>query len=567
MTFNFVQEEFNIGGAGQVPPALQFYKRGFVLGGSVSPTWKDIILSGNTALTLVNSKANGLNYVKLFGKCEQNGTPSPENPIDIVCNNGVLKVSKNLFDKSLEVQGYYLAPSNGEPTINPDSAYVRYISVNPSTEYTLSFVYKKSGYFARVHGYNSGKVWTSLLWEQEKNSGALNDVITKTFITGANDYYLGISYPKLDEDIQLEQGDTVTSYLPYGKIYTDGTTETVTVTGKNLFDINNILLQGRAYTLEKSGNNIVATANAGTSSASRIEFFIPVSMFKENTTYYLSTKSDVTLTGARCNIGKATPQATADNAYYTTIRTQENGGWSGAFTITDIAEGQDYVSFFYYLGEQDEGTVITISDIMISEGSTATAYEPYFNGGTANAEILLSVDNYKDVQSVIDGAVTRNVGIKVLDGTEDWFAYNGGAGYRTTVQDMMSSTDGAYFCTHAISVSSVTSKGIRFGASNKVLYWCQINTTFTTSDIFKAWLAEQYANGTPVIVVFPLAEPITESVTPQPLTIQEGTNIITAEGSIENLPLEVSYKAGVAVTVTEVENTQLDNNVEVTING
>ena len=33
---------------------------------------------------------------------------------------------------------------------------------------------------------------------------------------------------------------------------------------------------------------------------------------------------------------------------------------------------------------------------------------------------LLKVGNYQDVQNVINGHVTRNVGIKVLDGTEDW---------------------------------------------------------------------------------------------------------------------------------------------------
>ena len=56
--------------------------------------------------------------VNLYGACEQNGTPSPDTPVDIICNNGVLKVNsqgqiyadgtqetvtvtgKNLFDVS-----------------------------------------------------------------------------------------------------------------------------------------------------------------------------------------------------------------------------------------------------------------------------------------------------------------------------------------------------------------------------------------------------------------------------------------------------------------------------------
>ena len=160
--------------------------------------------------------------------------------------------------------------------------------------------------------------------------------------------------------------------------------------------------------------------------------------------------------------------------------------------------------------------------------------------------MLLKVGTYQDVQSIIDGAVMRNVGVKVLDGTENWFAYASGAGYQTTVQDMLPSNSGAYFCTHAIAVSAIYSKGIRFGANNKTIYWCQINTTFTTLDIFKAWLADQYNAGTPVIVIYPLATPTTETVTGQPMQVQQGDNFVEiTQASLDNLELEASYKKAV----------------------
>lgn len=91
MTFNFCRKVFSIG-SGDVQFPLQFYKKGFELtSNGTSPSWRDIILSGNTALTLANAKADGLNYVKLFGGTEQNGTPTPTTPMDIVSNNGVVK--------------------------------------------------------------------------------------------------------------------------------------------------------------------------------------------------------------------------------------------------------------------------------------------------------------------------------------------------------------------------------------------------------------------------------------------------------------------------------------------
>ena len=58
-------------------------------------------------------------------------------------------------------------------------------------------------------------------------------------------------------------------------------------------------------------------------------------------------------------------------------------------------------------------------NIRLELGSTATAYEPYYDGGTATAEMLLKLNSYQDVQSILDGVVTRNIGIKVL-GTENW---------------------------------------------------------------------------------------------------------------------------------------------------
>ncbi len=86
MSFNFVIPEMNIGGNGNSP--FVFYKRGFVLGNGATPEWRDIILSGNTALTLVNAKADGLNYLKLFGKCEQRNLPSGFTQVEYLQSSG-----------------------------------------------------------------------------------------------------------------------------------------------------------------------------------------------------------------------------------------------------------------------------------------------------------------------------------------------------------------------------------------------------------------------------------------------------------------------------------------------
>ena len=156
----------------------------------------------------------------------------------------------------------------------------------------------------------------------------------------------------------------------------------------------------------------------------------------------------------------------------------------------------------------------------------------------------MAVGTYKDIQEVLTGNVTRNVGIKVLDGTEDWQA-SGTNAYQFLSNNMLSGNFNSGLCTHFDIISNVTSYGIRLGAINSRIYAYVVSQYETLTDWIN-WLKSQYANGTPVIVVYPLATAITESVTPQTLTTRAGTNIVDIiQASINNLPLEVSYKGTV----------------------
>lgn len=219
-----------------------------------------------------------------------------------------------------------------------------------------------------------------------------------------------------------------------------------------------------------------------------------------------------------------------------------------------------------------QDTSITYTNLQLEEGEEATTYRPYgavyadgttetvevdTTGDTATAQNLLAVGTYKDEQEVLTGRVTRNVGIKVFDGTESWNLW---------------STFG-YFCDFPIDTAKVgkvicsISNNWNFTSAKRLLAYVNQSLFPSVAD-WQQWLADQYAAGTPVIIVYPTSSPTTETVTAQPLSVQAGTNIVEiTQASIDNLELEVSYKAGVAVTITEVENAQLDDNVEVTING
>jgi hypothetical protein len=83
---------------------------------------------------------------------------------------------------------------------------------------------------------------------------------------------------------------------------------------------------------------------------------------------------------------------------------------------------------------------------------------------------------------------------------------------------------------------------------------------------FKQWLADQYAAGTPVIIAYVLKNSTTEQVAGQHLNTVKGDNTVEiTQASIGGLELEVQYSAAVELTIQEVEDANLDNNVTVTI--
>lgn len=165
---------------------------------------------------------------------------------------------------------------------------------------------------------------------------------------------------------------------------------------------------------------------------------------------------------------------------------------------------------------------------------------------TASVENLFGVGDYKDEQNIISGVVARACGIKVLYGTEEWTTDTYG-GYRRMVLQKVLTASGdtlSVICSHYISRSSDARQqpnSIFIASSGKMVIYVDSTQNFTTVDEFNAWLAEQYANGTPVIVVYPLAETTTEQVTAQHLSARDTATITANSDHISNIELEVEY--------------------------
>ena len=156
--------------------------------------------------------------------------------------------------------------------------------------------------------------------------------------------------------------------------------------------------------------------------------------------------------------------------------------------------------------------------------------------------MLLSVGDYKDNAELISGLLTHKVGVKVLDGSEDWKNLSGyiniakaELGSDSTVLPS-NSTD--IICSHVETKTGAFVDGIGAGGSYVNFRY---DSLFTTVAQFTQFLATEYAAGTPVIMVYPLATETTEQTTPQHLVTHRGTNVVEVTANVEPVELEVVY--------------------------
>lgn len=203
-----------------------------------------------------------------------------------------------------------------------------------------------------------------------------------------------------------------------------------------------------------------------------------------------------------------------------------------------------------WLAEQNiNGTPVTVYYPLAE--STTEAYTGAPVGGTATVVDLYSVGDFADEQEIISGQVTRKCGIWVLDGTESWTVASSNADvfYLSSTyfpEDYGIVTRFTPICTHlecvisTISISDMVANTLKTNNTSKIIYAC-VGADYT-KDEWKDFIAQQYALGTPVIVVYPLAEETTEQVTPQALRTAEGTNTVSVNSNVDPVQLTVVYK-------------------------
>ena len=199
----------------------------------------DAITNGLTDLQLKGSEVKNkpetfLDSVVAKGGTEQNGTPTPDAPMDIVSNNGVLKVSSNLFNKNASYalfNGYINNVSVGEnTTLMPYSGGDKtiIIKVVPNTTYTVTRVTNLGSVYDRIRcaAFTALPVSdsTGVILCNYRNTQQANATFTTlsdtqyVAINVRNSGAVGDDWTQFVDAFQLEQGSTATQYRPYGQI-------------------------------------------------------------------------------------------------------------------------------------------------------------------------------------------------------------------------------------------------------------------------------------------------------------------------------------------------------------
>lgn len=502
-----------------------------------------VTVTGVSPLTLVNALARPIKSLVQYGKCVQNGTPTPDAPVDILCNNGALKCSMNMANVNADTAlvGYYVSAQGVVTADTNNWIYQEYIPVLPNTTYTLSM--SSPVYYVTISEYSTAADSGFVV----RKTGSSGSNTSLTITTGENTNYIRFGTNVNRAAVTLEQvlainwmlnlGDTAMDYQPYveGGIYTDGTPEELTVGGTNLVDLTAVTDD---YYYSPSGV-YTAVSNA------RLTDYIPVKAGQKYTVYAKAERSG-SAANVRCNLFDSAKEWKSQS-YFTVV-----SGSEAVSTITPTENGYLRVSANY----TGTGAVVDWSTFQVVRGeytlATMPPYEPYVQPQTVtDIPMLLGVGDYKDAVELISGIKTGKVGIKVFDGTEAFTVSSSGA-MITAIPDVAIGAQNVPLNTRFALGTSPTSIAVgaqRFGASGDKIYstnYYMKHPTITTAADFKTWLAALFAAGTPDIMVYPRATETTEQTTAHSLHSYNGTTIVDAQTNVEPVELSVEYMAGAA---------------------
>lgn len=449
----------------------------------------------------------------LLGNAVQNGTPAPDNP---VMPEFVGMMTANLFDKSdtnLIFAGTSLATANEWYGAGGIGKVIR-IPCNPSTTYTISGDPDSSIFRISmienedipVLGY--GVACIDVLKE--------TSVSTQTFTTTANTKYIlvQVSASAFDDYINvlmLNTGETALPYEPFGyKIPISCGGETTPVY------LGEVPTVRRVKKLVLTGEE-----NWRYSTSSQAHWIENVPNDYINTAYNIVT---TICTHYRCIVNH-TGFAGMINGELRLYSRPEASTTHELYIKDDaFSSAADFKS---YLADEYAAGHPVIVWYVLSTPETTISNEPLCKISTYTDELttiqvhglsapLYGIGDYKDTLNLSTGVITRKVKRLVLKGREGGWSAGTYAFYNNGISPAMQAYK-AVICSHYPYYSGASSdapdKTISTGSGVGTSIWVKDSSFNLNLTDFKAYLAAQYAAGTPVTVWYVLNTPETETVT------------------------------------------------------
>ena len=463
-------------------------------------------VTGNAPLTLANAVAKDIKRLTQTGLCAQASTPTPSAPVDIKCNNGVLKmVHQSGLPSDYKLLEY--VGGSGSQYIVTD-LYLASTDVieceyrnSSTTGYGAIYGIYKNGESSALYGnqtyygYNEGnnKVDTGVSvdtdWHSSRHdfvNGTLTiDETTVNFTpwTFVNTTKNGV----LTRFYNGSYGYHWKGYVRKFKVTRGGTVICDLLPAKNsdgdagLYD----LVSGNFYTasggtlLEGNVIDDYYLAVVGTPEVLTVRGPNQLSRDGETTGYIITAKGNVSENASYCI---SAPFTLSAGNYVCTWQTGSGSRPFSVFAVDESGTPQSDGKLFY---QQSATAGINTGEFTVeAETLVVASYRnnvkelAIYSSQTATVPTLLSVGDVKDEAEIISGLVTRRVTACLYDGTQP-------------VGDVYMSTTG----------------GKDAGA----------------------------------IIVYPLATPTTEQTTAQPLNTSEGTNTVSVTAEVSPVALSCEY--------------------------
>lgn len=409
--------------------------------------------------------------------------PTPANPMDIVSNNGAVKV-RNKSWLPLGYQRVEYLESSGTQYINtgivPDNDTGFSVTLQCVNTPTDNFIYgAREGATGRfVVGAESDKLYFGY--------GALTNMVTDAWNNcvpeNKNNVKLNYKNSKIAQ-VNNSQDVAITNTLPEFD-----TNTTITLFGRK-YNGTVVCFAQRVYDNEiTQGNNVIRN-------------YIPCRRNSDNVLGMYETVTNTFLTNA----------------------------WTWTFTAGAIDDELEIYT---------AGTTETIED---SLGNTATAERLLkVQDYTDTQEILSGVVTRNVGITILRGTETWNKS-STYTGSFYTSSYSPDSGAKVGSNPNCLCTHGVKV--NNLEEYASAGAGACYWYSAPTINYKYDNGTATV-DQFKQWLKDQYNAWTPVMIVYPLATSTTESVAWQTMNIQQGTNTIEiTQASINNLQLYAKYKS------------------------